>query len=450
MSDPFLTSDKVNAVIKIRRGPEADRELTIFEDGELVYSTDHKRLFIGDSITEGGMLVGNNIWYVDNFDKLPQIEANDLVYRTDEKSFYLFLGGNPLPPSNYVMVGGLKLITDNINITPYTLPDATTTNKGGVIIGDGLTVTSGNVKINYDPNVFQLDMDGKLTLKSASGVTVPNATYSDKGVVQILNGGSGEGGLKVNGGNLSVNIDNSTLKLNTTTNVISIDNTKLPKATSSALGAIIVGSGLDVDAAGNTTVKVDGSTVKVNALGQLESTATGGPAGTTFELWDSLSKLTTNKLTITDGLDVSPTGDLKVQIASTLALGGIIIGKGLQINTLTGLLCANVDDTTIECNTSGQLKLKTQAVDATAAATGGLNLGNKIRVLWGKAAFSGSVTSITVAASFTTQCYNVQLTQVGTTNLKKFSVSSVTNTGFVINIEAAVTTDVFWLAIGDV
>ena len=313
-----------------------------------------------------------------------------------------------------------------------------------------MTITSGNIKINYDPNVFKLDMDGKLTLKSASGVTVPNATYSDKGVVQILNGGSGEGGLKVNGGNLSVNIDNSTLKLNTTTNVISIDNTKLPKATSSALGAIIVGSGLDVDAAGNTTVKVDGSTVKVNALGQLESTATGGPAGTTFELWDSLSKITTNKLTITDGLDVSPTGDLKVQIASTLALGGIMIGKGLQIDTLTGLLCANVDGTTIECNTSGQLKLKTQPVDATVAATGGLNLGNKIKVLWGKAAFSGSVTSVAVTASFTTECYNVQLTQVGATNLKKFSVSSVTNTGFTINIETAVTTDVFWLAIGDV
>ena len=134
MSDPFLTSDKVNAVIKIRRGPEADREIAVFEDGELVYSTDRKRLFIGDSVTEGGMLVGNNIWYVDSFDKLPQIEDNDLVYRTDEKSFYLFLGGDVLQPSNYVMVGGHKLITDNINTTPYILPDATTANKGGVII----------------------------------------------------------------------------------------------------------------------------------------------------------------------------------------------------------------------------------------------------------------------------------------------------------------------------
>ena len=40
--------DKVDAVIKVKRGPEDQRKLVTFADGELAYSTDVKRLFIGD------------------------------------------------------------------------------------------------------------------------------------------------------------------------------------------------------------------------------------------------------------------------------------------------------------------------------------------------------------------------------------------------------------------
>lgn len=40
--------DKVDAVIKVKRGPEDQRKLITFADGELAYSTDVKRLFIGD------------------------------------------------------------------------------------------------------------------------------------------------------------------------------------------------------------------------------------------------------------------------------------------------------------------------------------------------------------------------------------------------------------------
>ena len=89
MSNPFINADQVNAVIKVRRGPEIDREQVIYEDGELVYSTDKKRLFVGDNENEGGSLVGNKVWYVDSFIKLPEIQINDLVFRTDLNAFYL-------------------------------------------------------------------------------------------------------------------------------------------------------------------------------------------------------------------------------------------------------------------------------------------------------------------------------------------------------------------------
>ena len=46
--------ERVDAVIKVKRGPEDQRKLVTFDDGELAYSTDVKRLFIGDGRQRGG------------------------------------------------------------------------------------------------------------------------------------------------------------------------------------------------------------------------------------------------------------------------------------------------------------------------------------------------------------------------------------------------------------
>lgn len=47
-------ADTVDAVIKVKRGLESVRRTTSFYDGELLYSTDVKRLFVGDGTTLGG------------------------------------------------------------------------------------------------------------------------------------------------------------------------------------------------------------------------------------------------------------------------------------------------------------------------------------------------------------------------------------------------------------
>jgi len=45
--------------IKVRRGKEIERKPLIFEEGELIYSIDKQRLFIGDGVLPGGILVSN-------------------------------------------------------------------------------------------------------------------------------------------------------------------------------------------------------------------------------------------------------------------------------------------------------------------------------------------------------------------------------------------------------
>jgi hypothetical protein len=163
MSNPFSLAEKVNAIIRVRRGRENERILNIYESGELIYSTDKKRLFIGDSDdsgatgTFGGNVVGNKIWITDNFSKLSEITKNDLVYRTDLAStngtgFYLLTGNNHLRIDNYILIENVK----DIQI-PYLLPKATSSTLGGVVVKDGLSVTNGFVQVNVDDSTIKID-----------------------------------------------------------------------------------------------------------------------------------------------------------------------------------------------------------------------------------------------------------------------------------------------------
>lgn len=48
-----------NAIIRIRRGLDSERRITLLESGEIAYSTDTKRAFIGDGVNLGGTVIGN-------------------------------------------------------------------------------------------------------------------------------------------------------------------------------------------------------------------------------------------------------------------------------------------------------------------------------------------------------------------------------------------------------
>jgi len=79
--------------IKVRRGTDIQRKLVTFEEGELVYSIDKQRLYIGNGNTQGGILVSNRN-YVKNFLGEPPIvppEAvhGDIVYDKSTAKTYI-------------------------------------------------------------------------------------------------------------------------------------------------------------------------------------------------------------------------------------------------------------------------------------------------------------------------------------------------------------------------
>jgi hypothetical protein len=114
----------------------------------------------------------------------------------------------------------------------YTLPAATTTTLGGVIVGSGLTV------------------DGTGKISTTGGYTLPAATASALGGVKI-------------GANVTVQVDGTISVAAPYT---------LPAATGAALGGIIVGSGLSVTGGGTLSVVFPGSVSSI--------TAGSGPATT--------------------------------------------------------------------------------------------------------------------------------------------------------------------------
>ena len=55
----------VDATIQVKRGPESERINIPFRDGELAYSSDVKRLYIGDGNTMGGNAASSKLYYGD-------------------------------------------------------------------------------------------------------------------------------------------------------------------------------------------------------------------------------------------------------------------------------------------------------------------------------------------------------------------------------------------------
>lgn len=75
--------------IKVRRGTNLQRKQMVFEEGELIYTTDTKRTYIGDGITLGGIRVSNRN-YITTVAGIPSSgQYGDIVYVSTTKKTYI-------------------------------------------------------------------------------------------------------------------------------------------------------------------------------------------------------------------------------------------------------------------------------------------------------------------------------------------------------------------------
>jgi hypothetical protein len=372
MAGLFQNEEVVNAVIRVRRGKDSERLSTQFEDGELVYTTDKKRLYIGDGLgingSVGGNLVGNKIWYTNNFQNLTgNIERYDMVYRYDSEGFYVLIGDQPTNATSYILVGGNELLPDlnlTIPLQEEYIPKASTVTRGGVKIGKALAVrVDGSLDVSY--NTDQLNLDNTT---NQLGINMPvvkkqiasPAGYDILGTVDIIPGK----GLNIdnNTGRLYINLDLDTLKLSSfgSNTVIYGDPHKasytehgVVKFQTNYIGytsPFLVSNGLLQFGYDNTTLKVNNNGIMYVDIDEFRA-ALDNP--NQFYLYINNSQATLQKLNIDrDYWNVTNTGDLEINTATDSNLGVIQIGTGLSASD-AGYTIVSIDNNTLTARNGG-------------------------------------------------------------------------------------------------
>ena len=188
--------------LKIRRGTDAQRNLIVLDQGELGYTVDTKRVFVGDSATTGGIPVGNKVFQpTTTKTALTGCVIGDTIL--ENSLYYQLTGNNPSNTNSWVL---LSTKPDNLTIrfTPTNtltvvpsgfsssmadaLADNTTTQQlGGKLsvktlflssaaastVNNGLSVSTTGVGINADPDYFAFN-GSQLTLQQ---ITIPNSKF---------------------------------------------------------------------------------------------------------------------------------------------------------------------------------------------------------------------------------------------------------------------------------
>ena len=168
-----INNDTILKLI-VRSGTDAERQAITLDVGELGYTTDHKRLYVGDSITSGGNLVGNvfNGARTDITSFTGNPEPGDFAFNTDTLELYSFEGGDATNIDNWLVVGAVN--------APYN----TTLSAVGAKLTVG-SLSAYNISNDALGNSLEIDDTGRVTLSStvsAQNLIVAQETHLSESI----------------------------------------------------------------------------------------------------------------------------------------------------------------------------------------------------------------------------------------------------------------------------
>lgn len=137
----------------VRRGTEADRLGAVLARGELGYTIDTKKLYVGDDSTPGGTLVGNVFAGSSNdVTTISNVSPGDLAYDSDNKILYRFISGASNNIANWETIGGVYTAGDSTIIqtnNTFAVGIISASNIEPGIVGNSLTFSSsGKIALN--------------------------------------------------------------------------------------------------------------------------------------------------------------------------------------------------------------------------------------------------------------------------------------------------------------
>jgi microcystin-dependent protein len=168
-----------NTLLKllVRRGSDADRQNVVLTEGELGYTTDTKRLYIGDSQTPGGNITGNIYsGSTSNITSLVESAIGDFGFDVSANKLFILDGqGRPEIFGDWREVGGVYSAGDSsINISADNTITIGTLSAGMIssnLLGNSIVLDNQN---RISLNGTQISTDSIVT-REQSQLTLPQA-----------------------------------------------------------------------------------------------------------------------------------------------------------------------------------------------------------------------------------------------------------------------------------
>jgi len=154
--------------LKLRRGTDSQREGVVLEQGELGYTTDSKRVFVGDGFLSGGNVVGaknHPPMYIGTRTDLAEAVTGDMVY--EDNLLYQLSGTDATQLSAWTFVG--------------TRTDGTTLDYNAGL----LEVKDGGVTIDKVSSDFVVPNGGIELTSTGLSAAVDNSTIFVNGAGQL-------------------------------------------------------------------------------------------------------------------------------------------------------------------------------------------------------------------------------------------------------------------------
>lgn len=167
-----------NTLLKllVRRGIDIDRKNVVLSEGELGYTTDLKKLYVGDGQTPGGIQVGGNsvIASTNDITSLTNVVEGDVVFSPSAGKLFRFKGGENETLSNWDVIGSVYTTSNGtINID---------NNNNSITVG---TISANNIHPNALGDSLTFDNEGKLTLSTSDVIVDEIKTSTPNGFLTL-------------------------------------------------------------------------------------------------------------------------------------------------------------------------------------------------------------------------------------------------------------------------
>jgi|TARA_R100001509_G_scaffold110288_1_gene66024 hypothetical protein len=181
-----------NTLIKllVRRGTDADRKNITLDAGELGFTTDTDRLFIGNGTDKGGVVVGNKYkGKAAEVTSLAPCVTGDYAFETDTNTLKVLQNGNGASPTDWLVVSNLLSAGDTSivigNDNKITVGTLSAGNFSRDSLGSSLELSSDRISLSSTikvDNILRSTTTASSFLQLPSQLKINTVEYNFPGV----------------------------------------------------------------------------------------------------------------------------------------------------------------------------------------------------------------------------------------------------------------------------